>query len=170
MSVSLAWLVECGNGHCFSTVSGNAWLRASVRLLPSAWAPRLSPHCQGRPALRAPPRPWAVQPRGLPAGASEEPPGAHPESRGRQEPPDHLRGSQEGSPAWVPGELTCLAQLSGPWAGSVTCLGPGGESPVWVLGGEEVTCLGPGWAHLSGSLQCDSSVSFPIAGSSPSSL
>ena len=156
MSVSLAWLVECGNGHCFSTVSGNAWLRASARLLPSVWAPRSSPHCQGRPAPRAPPCPWAVQPWGLPAGASEEPPGAHPESRSWQEPPDHLPGSHGGSPAWVPGKLTCLgprgAHLPGPWAGSVTCLGPGRESPVWVPGGRGspvwvpggLTCLEPG--------------------------
>ena len=93
------------------------------------------------PHVRGQSQPW-----GLPAGASEEPPKAHPESRG-----------PAGAP-WItrlgPGGLTCLdprwGHLSGPWAGSVTCLHPGWGhpsgsqvgSPVWVPG--EVTCLDPG--------------------------
>ena len=162
----------------------------SQRFLGTPGSMPLSPSCQacGRcsslPTARAIRRPelphvrGQSQPWGLPAGTSEEPPEAHPESHGPAGAPRitrlgprwaHPSGSQVGSPVWTLGRIS---DLSASWVGSpiwvpsgVTRLGPGG-----------VTCLGPGWAHLSGSqgghlsgpLQCDSSVSCPIAKSSPS--
>ena len=109
LNVSLAPLVECGNGHCFSTVSGNAWLHASAPLLPSVWALNLVSPLPGPSGAQSSPTSVGSHSHGACLQAPQRSPQRLILSHvGLQEPPGSPVWVPGGSPVWIPGGVTCL--------------------------------------------------------------